>query len=445
MLGMSNLLRRRLGNEPEPHLHPDADLLTAYVERSLSPVEQSDMVRHLAACSHCREVVALSLPELQPQTAGVALPGRSFNWIPMFRWAAVAATVVVGATLVIERPWKPAVFVPGPATNQAAQGEAKADAKDVKQVPAANAAVEPAPLPQPVQTASRTVPAAPGAAKPALAEVRNERSASKGFADHAFAARQDEARSRLQDAGSVPSRSMLSASGAIAASTVAPPPMLPMIAREADLVSAPAPKTSGSGQPSETGFVVRHIPITPEGIAQSSFAVTFDNEKKEAGAPVASTDTLRSSRVFRFPTKVLAAGKDKLAGAMASRPSGGMALMEKAPAANLHWSISPEGKLIKSSDLTMWHEAYPQKDNLLFTVVVAEGHDVWAGGNHLTLIHSWNGGVDWKKLKLADTANGDITDIQINAGGVLVKTSNNQTFVSQDGGVTWVPLKKDSN
>src|SRR5260221_13115102 len=104
MLGISNSLRQKLGNEPDPHLHPDADLLTAYVERSLSPAEQADMVRHLAACFYCREVVALSLPEMQVQPAAASLPGRLpfwVSWVPMLRWAAGAATVAVGATLVI--------------------------------------------------------------------------------------------------------------------------------------------------------------------------------------------------------------------------------------------------------------------------------------------------------------------------------------------------------
>ena len=76
MLGMSNSLRQRLGAGPEPQLHPDSDLLTAYIERSLAPAEQADMVRHLAACSWCREVVALSLPEVQVQPAAVAASRR---------------------------------------------------------------------------------------------------------------------------------------------------------------------------------------------------------------------------------------------------------------------------------------------------------------------------------------------------------------------------------
>ena len=111
----------------------------------------------------------------------------------------------------------------------------------------------------------------------------------------------------------------------------------------------------------------------------------------------------------------------------------------------LHWSISPEGKLIKSDNQAQWREAY-QDQELQFRAVWtdSEGHEIWAGGSHLTLIHSWNGGVDWKKLKLGDTTgSGDITAISIDDGKVQVKTSNNQTWVSQDGGVTWVPLKSN--
>ena len=43
--------------------HPDADTLTAYVERSLSAAESNRVLGHLAACSRCRDVVSLSLVE----------------------------------------------------------------------------------------------------------------------------------------------------------------------------------------------------------------------------------------------------------------------------------------------------------------------------------------------------------------------------------------------
>ena len=473
-LGISNSLRQRLGNEPDPHLHPDADLLTAYVERSLSPAEQADMVRHLAACFYCREVVALSLPEIQVQPAAVRLPGRSpwlpvswlpMSWLPMWRWAAVAATVAVGATLVIEKPWKPAGFVPSAARNEGAVRNEVA-AGDLKQIPSASTADEatPAASKQPTATTNPSVatgrPVVPPPAAQANARAVRADSLPDRFAitSHSAIALEAETRTPFQSRNSsqlvrgAAGASMNGLSGAdMNAKSIAPP--LPFAGgREADLVSAPAPRPVTEGA-SETGFVVRSIPITSEGIAKSSFAVAFDNDKngkndesrkKESAVYRASTDSLATIRVFRAPVKALSVGKDKLAAALSSRPNSGMALMERAPAApaeRLHWSISPDGKLIKSADLAMWHEAYPQKDSLLFKVVVSEGHDVWAGGNHMTLIHSWNGGVDWKKLKLGDVVTGDITDIQIGGGDVQVKTSNDQTFISQDGGVTWVPLK----
>ena len=45
--------------------HPDADMLTAFAEQALSGAEREGVMRHLARCVDCREVVALSLPPLE--------------------------------------------------------------------------------------------------------------------------------------------------------------------------------------------------------------------------------------------------------------------------------------------------------------------------------------------------------------------------------------------
>src|SRR5215470_12943555 len=93
---LSNLLRQRLaaraasGEEvrtngpvngagmanstPEAEVHPDADILTAYVERLLPAQERSRVVEHLSACSQCREVVMLSLPESSPASGAAEMP-----------------------------------------------------------------------------------------------------------------------------------------------------------------------------------------------------------------------------------------------------------------------------------------------------------------------------------------------------------------------------------
>ena len=53
----------RLRVNPPAANHPDADVLTAFSERSLPEVERGIVLEHLALCADCREVLALALPE----------------------------------------------------------------------------------------------------------------------------------------------------------------------------------------------------------------------------------------------------------------------------------------------------------------------------------------------------------------------------------------------
>jgi hypothetical protein len=118
MAGVPNIVTRRLRSAADVGVHPDPDLLAAFVERSLAQREQSEVIGHLARCAECREVVALSLPE-QPDAAALTstTPARP-GWLswPVLRWgAAVACVVVVGAAISLhyESPrTRPASSVP---------------------------------------------------------------------------------------------------------------------------------------------------------------------------------------------------------------------------------------------------------------------------------------------------------------------------------------------
>jgi putative zinc finger protein len=89
-------------------IHPGAEMLSAFAEQALSASERGDVLKHLAVCGRCREVVALA-----PATAsaGVA-PARHEVMRPRAWWrrwglalapaAAVAATAVI-AVYVHER------------------------------------------------------------------------------------------------------------------------------------------------------------------------------------------------------------------------------------------------------------------------------------------------------------------------------------------------------
>ena len=79
---LPNLLRQRLAatETGETQAHPDADMLTAYMEQSLAPAESKTVIAHLAVCEPCREVVALSQAVMAPaetQTVLEAGPGST--------------------------------------------------------------------------------------------------------------------------------------------------------------------------------------------------------------------------------------------------------------------------------------------------------------------------------------------------------------------------------
>jgi hypothetical protein len=80
--------------------HPDADLLTAFAEQSLPARERELVLKHVAGCSDCRDVIALALPPLEAVPATATLPARSgrLTW-PALRWGLVAAGVVIIASL----------------------------------------------------------------------------------------------------------------------------------------------------------------------------------------------------------------------------------------------------------------------------------------------------------------------------------------------------------
>jgi len=82
--------------------HPDADLLTAFSERSLPEPERDLVLEHLARCGDCRDIVVLALPEAVPvETDRKAVRSSSGGWLtwPALRWGFVVAGVVAIASV----------------------------------------------------------------------------------------------------------------------------------------------------------------------------------------------------------------------------------------------------------------------------------------------------------------------------------------------------------
>jgi hypothetical protein len=118
---------QRLQATAKAEPHPDLNLLTAFVERSLGKSERSVVMGHLAHCAECREVVALSVPETLATVPGRAAPAAS-GWLswPVLRWGALAAcVVVVGAAVTLRYRENRESFVPTRQIQQTQQAQAQ--------------------------------------------------------------------------------------------------------------------------------------------------------------------------------------------------------------------------------------------------------------------------------------------------------------------------------
>jgi photosystem II stability/assembly factor-like uncharacterized protein len=102
MQDVPKIVRARLQRPTAPtaEAHPDADLLTAFAERSLVAGERDQVFEHLARCADCREVVVFALPAIEDAAlANPAAPRRAWLILPVLRWGVVTAGIVALASV----------------------------------------------------------------------------------------------------------------------------------------------------------------------------------------------------------------------------------------------------------------------------------------------------------------------------------------------------------
>ena len=87
--------------KPQHEIHPDAEVLSAFAEQALSAKERDDVLKHLAVCGRCREIVALACEaagsEVKAAHERVVRPRAWWkSWgLALAPAAAVAATAVI--------------------------------------------------------------------------------------------------------------------------------------------------------------------------------------------------------------------------------------------------------------------------------------------------------------------------------------------------------------
>ena len=398
-----SVLKRLQETWPGAGPHPDADLLTAFAEQSLADRERVLVMEHLAACSDCREVIVLALPETateivaSPASVGAARGGW-LTW-PALRWAALAAGILVIASVgVLQYSHRnqdktiASSFMPKDAS------PTTSDEPPSSQVATPKEEMQRAPLSAPrsqMLTALEPVPKA------------NSGTQSRGLAAH----------SGGSDGGMAPRalpRPAEPESSAISENQLTQNrtdlPVQDRSISNADVVKAkdpvPAQTASGSsaasappGLPLQTSpsLMLRVPPrwnISPAGALQRSFD---GGNTWETVNPNMSADSAADKNLGQNPDASGAAPDQK-----------------KEAAPNFH---------------------------PIFRAVAASGLEVWAGTLAGVLYHTSDGGSHWARLAPSEagaTITGDITSIQFSDPQQgKVSTSTGELWTTFDGGQTW--------
>jgi hypothetical protein len=101
-----------MSDNPQPGLHPDPDLLNAFIEGALAEHERLACLAHLAECADCREVVYLAQEPITPEPVSVPAVAETVSFwkrwltpIPALRAAAVTGIAVFSVWLYLhEKP-----------------------------------------------------------------------------------------------------------------------------------------------------------------------------------------------------------------------------------------------------------------------------------------------------------------------------------------------------
>jgi hypothetical protein len=437
MSEVPKIVHDRLRSSAPGGAHPDADVLTAFAEQALSGAEREDVVRHLARCGDCREVVALSIPPTeivaQPRAArdGVVAAGATgiglrswFAW-PNLRWAAMAAAVVVFVAVLTLRPEKQHKSMVDTVNQQAEKIASSTDASAKPAAPLADQAVAPvAGTPaKPDNSLARQARASRMIApQPLRAQTRAAKDSAAQFADKKRADSLESKRNFSFEADKlavkVPAAPAASANGGIVASEQ-PAPMIGS-SQETVVVNGAA---AGVVQPTpmeERGLRARNE-ITPP-IEKAKPAV---KEEAQLKVPVRDSGT-QNKPAAAYSKSDMAFGLQK----QRSKQFKDVAAQ---------WSLA-QGRLQRSLDAgATWQIALQLQHPLLS--FGARGGDIWAGGQAGTLFRSTDSGTTWIMVQpstKSESLSSDIVAIEVRGPAeIVLSTSNNESWTTSDAGKTW--------
>jgi hypothetical protein len=448
--------------------HPDADVLTAFAERSLPTSERAVVLEHLARCGDCRDVVALALPATEVVDLAGASAGRRSRWQwHVLRPAAVAAAIITAVAVGIFRYQhrEPANVIIARNVEQ----------KQIAASPTPNEMEKAAPRQETVSPSAETRrEAAPPQSRSSAGKPPSSAADALGW--------------RTKTTGMA-----AGASGGVGAAGLAQGTKMAMAEPPRDLAfasSTRAPSAPTKKQIPEPSLARRDAPpATSQSVEvqNQEQAVTvqsqsLDTQTAELQAPAESTE----DKVRRAKPAATIGGPVVAPSATPQADSPMLArnqldLRQDYQTPTQHWTISSTGRLLRSLDGgETWQDvnvtARPglyrsmpvavasrsqaakavAKDTAddkekktkagsasspVFRAVAAIGNEVWAGASGGLLYHSTDGGTLWTSIVPSAqgvTLSGDI--IRVEFSDVLhgkITTSTSETWTTADAGQSW--------
>jgi hypothetical protein len=454
-------------------LHPDADLLTAFAEKSLQDPERAGVTDHLARCADCREIVALALPVIEDTTSAGVRPATVWRTGWFLRWGVVAAGIALAASVgVVQFRQRHSTHLADSAPQRqelAATTHAPADQLENDRVENGRR--------------KKDRLSSPNAGK-------EGRAASEADIDQAKFASKAASRVPPQpNRGDHANASRLhpgSGAGVLGGSTGGERKFAPATAQP-DLAVAHSRKNSAAApETPEKQLSARSSPpaAVSETVQVTAAAPALEAEPATGNGQALSELSLDKAQVAKAKPPV-SNGDPSAAPAVAAVPAEASApvppqseFVEVYGVPASRWTITSNGGLQRSFDggktwtevnvsaqsslatnYVLTRNAPPQTETagaakagsnhpegkftgrIVFRAVSAAGAEVWAGGVSGVLYHSSNGGASWTRVVPAAagvTLTGDIITIEFTdlRNGKLT-TSHPETWTTADAGQSW--------
>ncbi len=425
--------------------HPDANLLSAFAEKTLTERERAQVLSHLARCADCREVIAFIVPAevLTAEPVRATLGGRSIPWL-VLRWGTMAAVLGVLTVVAVMRPgvWNRRQEVSKLSPLPAPAGPAPSARQTISAAPSALPPAPPvrAEAPSAEQESTGKV-AATGklhSSQPGLTPAGHTARPQASQQVTIMASSRPPTEFRAEKGLAVQAAQEESKGGNTFTAVVSPEPSPPP-------VPAPAPASAGADKSSA------ETPAGPASLGATSGIVTAPTgvEPSPTAAPnVSMPGGFTAQRSAKVPTTKGAPRTATLETRhmTAQAPMREMAATRKnvevkaAPLA-AYWNVSPDGQVERSTDSGKTFNLVPIAGGIKFMAIAAVGNDVWAGGAGGALYHSSSAGATWNwvGINFAGKAVTEmVTGIQVlDPQHLTVTTASGAQWVSEDGGGSW--------